>query len=572
MSNMYHTESALGRNQRQFENATWEDILRRFANLQTQIKILAGGEEIDVLLQRIEDTITNAQSDVTAAIDANNTATQDAITANNQALQTALTTIAGALTDLDNAIKAADTATADTIAAKEAAIQATEDALTAINQMQGLINNLKSRGPWNSATAFKTNNLAVANGKTYIALQDHTNKPVTDTAYWALFADKGVKGDKGEKGDTGAALSILGKLTDPSLLPPTGTAGDAYTVNGELWVWSENTNAWENVGNIKGEKGDTGATGESAYEAAVVNGFVGTEAEWLASLKGQKGDKGDPGADADLTEITQTVSALDTKVTTHLDDDELHLRNGERQKIDGALQRSGGDLTGKLISTLQATSSNAWADAAYEVRVTKNESGNENSLPRIALHSQGNGVAKQIAGDHIRGGVSVLNEDGESLARFNCGSIYVDGVDLKQSVSEGKAEIANSLRLQGVPTADDAEFATMATNIKNIQTGTPPVKGTANPNGTTNITINTPFKPYMVFLKAVGVNTIDNGFALYVDGTFLSPSAPNNTHTYVDPYSNTTNPSVVSVGSNSITIKVSTNPSNGDYTYVAIGL
>lgn len=47
----------------------------------------------------------------------------------------------------------------------------------------------------------------------------------------------------------------------------------------------------------KGEKGDTGATGAtgpqgiqgedglSAYEVAVENGFVGTEAEWLASLK-----------------------------------------------------------------------------------------------------------------------------------------------------------------------------------------------------------------------------------------------------------------------------------------------
>ena len=34
--------------------------------------------------------------------------------------------------------------------------------------------------------------------------------------------------------------------------------------------------------------------GYSAYEIAVINGFVGTEEEWLASLKGADGDRGDP--------------------------------------------------------------------------------------------------------------------------------------------------------------------------------------------------------------------------------------------------------------------------------------
>lgn len=48
-----------------------------------------------------------------------------------------------------------------------------------------------------------------------------------------------------------------------------------------------------------GEKGDTGsrgADGKSAYEVALQNGFTGTEADWLTSLKGQKGDAGEPGA------------------------------------------------------------------------------------------------------------------------------------------------------------------------------------------------------------------------------------------------------------------------------------
>lgn len=38
---------------------------------------------------------------------------------------------------------------------------------------------------------------------------------------------------------------------------------------------------------------DTEIKGESAYDIALKNGFTGTEAEWLASLKGDKGDKGE---------------------------------------------------------------------------------------------------------------------------------------------------------------------------------------------------------------------------------------------------------------------------------------
>lgn len=42
--------------------------------------------------------------------------------------------------------------------------------------------------------------------------------------------------------------------------------------------------------------GSSGTAGKSAYEIALSNGFVGTQAQWLASLKGEKGDKGDIGA------------------------------------------------------------------------------------------------------------------------------------------------------------------------------------------------------------------------------------------------------------------------------------
>lgn len=46
------------------------------------------------------------------------------------------------------------------------------------------------------------------------------------------------------------------------------------------------------IGTIKGDKG---ADGKSAYEVAVANGYTGTQAQWLASLKGADGAPGKDG-------------------------------------------------------------------------------------------------------------------------------------------------------------------------------------------------------------------------------------------------------------------------------------
>ncbi|MBE5748657.1 MAG: trypsin-like serine protease [Clostridiales bacterium] len=57
---------------------------------------------------------------------------------------------------------------------------------------------------------------------------------------------------------------------------------------------------------LKGKDGEYAGSGKSAYEIAVENGFVGTEQEWLASLKGQDGEKGEKGDSGDdgMTQVT----------------------------------------------------------------------------------------------------------------------------------------------------------------------------------------------------------------------------------------------------------------------------
>lgn len=68
-----------------------------------------------------------------------------------------------------------------------------------------------------------------------------------DTGERGLKGDQGPKGDKGDKGDpgpqgpqgeVGAGLNILGSFDSVDELPETANIGDAYLVNGDLYVYS----------------------------------------------------------------------------------------------------------------------------------------------------------------------------------------------------------------------------------------------------------------------------------------------------------------------------------------------
>ena len=53
----------------------------------------------------------------------------------------------------------------------------------------------------------------------------------------------------------------------------------------------------DGIDGTNGQDGKDGIDGKSAYEIAIANGFFGTEAEWLGSLKGKDGTDGQPGKD-----------------------------------------------------------------------------------------------------------------------------------------------------------------------------------------------------------------------------------------------------------------------------------
>ena len=114
-----------------------------------------------------------------------------------------------------------------------------------------------------------------------------------DTGDTGATGDTGPAGAKGDTGATGIGTTIKGSYNTYQELinaHPTGNATDSYLVNGSLYVW--NGNAWENVGNIKGEKGDTGATGTQG-----IKGDTGS-----TGPQGVKGDTGATGATGPTTD------------------------------------------------------------------------------------------------------------------------------------------------------------------------------------------------------------------------------------------------------------------------------
>ena len=104
--------------------------------------------------------------------------------------------------------------------------------------------------------------------------------------------DAGAKGAQGERGLQGlqGVAGAKGEKGDPGVQGAPGKDG-AQGLPG-----AKGDPGAQGIQGLPGKDGAKGADGKSAYEVAVSNGFVGNEAAWLASLKGEKGDKGDAGA------------------------------------------------------------------------------------------------------------------------------------------------------------------------------------------------------------------------------------------------------------------------------------
>lgn len=87
---------------------------------------------------------------------------------------------------------------------------------------------------------------------------------------------------------TGGSIAGIAGATDTYRINYTDGTTSTYTIK-------NGNNGEQGPKGDKGDIGEVGNDGLSAYEIAVKNGYIGTEPEWLLSLKGDKGDTGEQG-------------------------------------------------------------------------------------------------------------------------------------------------------------------------------------------------------------------------------------------------------------------------------------
>jgi hypothetical protein len=146
--------------------------------------------------------------------------------------------------------------------------------------------------PWTSRNASKTGQIDVSTDDLMWFLEQlHLEELLYQLGgFPGPPGPQGVPGPPGPPGAPGEGLVILGTLDNVSELPLGSDPGDAYAIDGDLYVW--NGAEWVNTGPIQGPPGEQGEPGPPGPEgpASTVPGPPGPQGE-----QGQKGDTGAQG-------------------------------------------------------------------------------------------------------------------------------------------------------------------------------------------------------------------------------------------------------------------------------------
>lgn len=167
--------------------------------------------------------------------------------------------------------------------------------------------------------------------------------------------DTGVSNGTGDGIGTSATIEVGNVITgEPgtnAIITNTGTSTDAvfdFTIpRGEM--------------GLQGEKGEIGA---SAYDIAISNGFIGTEQEWVGSLKGENGTTGNDGITPHVDSTTGNwfIGTVDTGIRVQGKDGE----NFDPADVDRiAALETKSDTLATSINTNTTNISNNTTDIQY---------------------------------------------------------------------------------------------------------------------------------------------------------------------------------------------------------------
>ena len=138
---------------------------------------------------------------------------------------------------------------------------------------------------------------------------------------------QGLRGEQGERGADGTGVRILGTKNSPGELPSPAQLGDAYMIDGQLWVWDGAQ--WVNAGSIQGPQGEQGPQGvEGPQGPRGEQGLQGNAGP--QGLQGEQGPQG-PGTDAYSRSEADALFATQTALA-------------------GRLSLAGGNMSGALIA------------------------------------------------------------------------------------------------------------------------------------------------------------------------------------------------------------------------------
>lgn len=162
--------------------------------------------------------------------------------------------------------------------------------------------------------------------------------------------------------------------------------------------------------------GTKGGDGKSAYQIAVDNGFVGNEAQWLASLKGDKGDKGD---------ASETKTGLDCAAIDALPERQWKKGTVVLAKQDGECVRlaSLDSIFQEIGVGISADKTNGFTNESYNVIVTVTNTGEgKNTLTNLNINGSSNIEDYEIKD------VSFTKSDTDSVEQVNNLTYNINGL------------------------------------------------------------------------------------------------------------------------------------------------